>query len=100
MNEEEILLDNLLKIINGIDWKKIINYVKNLQHQLEEKDKIIDEAMEYFIEDCPYSVAFKNEEEYKKVQKLCNCENCQDDYKKCWLKYLENEILERGKNEK
>lgn len=31
MNEEEILLDNLLNIINGIDWEKIINYIKNFQ---------------------------------------------------------------------
>lgn len=69
----------------------IFSYIKDLQHQLEEKEKLIDEVFNYVCEDCPYSVAWKDDEEYKKVYKLCDCKNCQEDYKKCWLKYLENE---------
>ena len=98
MNKED--LKKAIDIVSGIEVHSEAEAIakETLISYIELKDKVIDEAMEYFIEDCPYSIAFKDEEEYKKVQNLCNCENCQDDYKKCWLKYFENEILERGKN--
>ena len=69
--------------------KKVIN-LKNknnkLKNKLEEKDKLIDEILNYpfFISDCPYSLIGDGF-----VQELCDCDNCQDDYKKCWLKYFE-----------
>ena len=42
MTEEKILLNNLLKIINGIDWAKIINNIKDLKLQNSELKNIND----------------------------------------------------------
>ncbi len=72
--------------------------LKDLQHQLEEKDKIIDEILNdsWYTDECPIELSDFTKNDEKKF----NCENCQNDYKKCWLKYFENRILERGKNGK
>lgn len=74
--------------------EKLEKQNKRLRKRLKEKETIIDEAMEYFCEDCPYSVAWKDEE-IEKIKKICNCNNCEENFKKCWLKYLKNEIKER-----
>lgn len=42
MNKDEMLFNNLLKIINGIDWEKIINNIKDLQQQNSELKNIND----------------------------------------------------------
>ena len=101
----DILYPNIIE--DDLDY--FANYVSNgditnletVLHQLEEKDKVIDVMLDYISnDDCPASVCWLNENFNNEIKKLCNCENCQDDYKKCWLKYFENEILERSKNDK
>ena len=73
----------------------------SLQQQLEEKDKVIYEMLDFISnDDCPASVCWLDENFNNEIKKLCDCDNCQDYYKKCWLKYFKNEILERGKNGK
>lgn len=42
MNIDEMLFNTLLKIINGIDWEKIINNIKDLQQQKSELKNIND----------------------------------------------------------
>ena len=42
MNIDEMLFNTLLKIINGIDWEKIINNIKDLQQQNSELKNIND----------------------------------------------------------
>ena len=73
----------------------IEKYILDLERKLGEKDKIIDEILNhpFFTNECPYSSIGDGF-----VQELCDCDNCQEDYKKCWIKYFKNEILERGKN--
>ena len=66
---------------------------KRLQEKLEKKDKIIDEMLNFASFDfyCPYECFCDEEQdECDKVKKICDCEICKDDYKKCWLKYFEN----------
>lgn len=55
----------------------------------ERNSKILDKVLEYpcFTEECPLTI-FDNEE----VKELCNCENCNDTYKECWLKYYGKDI--------
>ena len=66
----------------------------SLQQQLEEKDKVIDEILDdgWFVEDCPMIL----NDFTKDDEKTFNCENCEDDHKKCWLKYFENKVKVRG----
>ena len=77
--------------------KQDYTQINILEMQLEEKDKIIDEMLNnpFFTGDCPYSLIGDGF-----IQELCDCDNCEDDYKKCWVKYFKNKILERGKNGK
>lgn len=86
--------DKIAKLEKKVENLK--NKNKKLQCKLEEKDKIIDEILNhpFFTNECPYSSIGDGF-----VQELCDCDNCQEDYKKCWIKYFKNEILERGKNE-
>ena len=84
MTEEKILLNNLLKIINGIDWAKIINNIKDLKLQNSElkniNDKLssalnsaeqrIDKAIEYIKK------TYQEDEDYKiPLENLC-LKNC------------------------
>ena len=66
---------------------------QKLQKQLQKKNKIIDEMLNYgiFDCDCPLGSELGNEE-------MFDCEHCQDTTKNCWLKYFENKIKRRGKN--
>ena len=86
--------DKIAKLEKKVENLK--NKNKKLQCKLEEKDKVINEILNhpFFTNECPYSSIGDGF-----VQELCDCDNCQEDYKKCWIKYFKNEILERGKNE-
>ena len=72
----------------------INTYINNLRieyrQELEEKDKIINEILEttYFENDCPLGVDLIKLKDF-------GCRNCQSDYKKCWLKYFKNKVLEK-----
>ncbi len=76
-------------------YEIVYRYILSLETKLEEKDKVIDEILNnpFFTNECPYSLIG-----YEFIQKLCDCDNCEEEYKKCWLKYFENKVLERGKN--
>ena len=91
------LPDNIKESDRKETYKIIPIIDEYLKHQLEEKDKVIDEILNhpFFTSECPCSSIGDGF-----VQELCDCDNCQEDYKKCWIKYFKNEILERGKNGK
>ena len=96
---DNLLLDNgLYKGVSAL--VEIEEHISNLydeideyKKQLEEKDKVIDEILNdsWYTDECPIEL----EDFTKESEKEFNCDNCQDDYKKCWLKYFENKILER-----
>ena len=54
-----------------------------------------------FSQECPLCLGFNDEKENKAQDVFYKdeyCENCTDDYKKCWLKYF-NKLNElRGDN--
>ena len=98
-NTRKAMLDSIDNI-HDIDFlkrelKKHLREEFNLQNQLQEKNKIIDEMLNYgiFDCDCPLGSELGN-------KKMFDCENCNDNSKKCWLKYFENKIKRRGKNGK
>ena len=113
MNKEiigKMLVDNARKaMLENVDKIDDVKFLQNelkehlrkefdLQQQFEEKNKVIDEILNFqsFTDDCPCIEIY----DYIKILNLCNCSfcKCKDDYKKCWIKYFENETLERGKN--
>ncbi len=75
--------------------KQDYTQINILEMKLAEKNKVIDEILNHdcFSGYCPLS-----EINDDNVEDICDCDNCIDDYKKCWLKYFKNKILERGKN--
>ena len=90
---------------------EIISPLLQKVEQLEEKDKeidrlnnIIDTMLEFsfFKEECPLNFGFGDEKEEKAQDVFYEddyCEeNCNDIYKKCWLKYFEKlQELKEGK---
>ncbi len=64
---------------------KLKNENQQLKEQLQQRDEVIDEILNtsYFDSDCPYSLIGDGW-----LQELCDCDNCQDTYKECWLKYF------------
>lgn len=98
--------------VNDRQAKLLLNYITNLQQKVEEKDKeidrlnnIIDTMLEFsfFKEECPLNFGFGDEKEEKAQDVFYEddyCEeNCNDIYKKCWLKYFEKlqELKENNK---
>ena len=82
-----------------LDVYLLLYYIENLKHKLQVKGKVINEILDFaFDKYCPYECFCDEEkEECSIVKKICNCNNCKKNYRKCWLKYFENKILERGK---
>ena len=87
--------DKIAKLEKKVENLK--NKNQKLQQQLEEQNKMINEILNntFFANECPYSLIGDGF-----TQELCDCDNCEDNYKKCWIKYFKNKILERGKNGK
>lgn len=86
--------------------------IKDLQQKVEQKDKeidrlnnIIDTILEFSFlkEECPLNFGFGDEKEEKAQDVFYEddyCEKtCNDDYKKCWLKYFERLQELKGSNE-
>ena len=73
---------------NNKEGNLLNNYIKDLQHQLEEKNKIIEEKNKCLLEIAKEEINFIN---YLKSKGI-NFDN------ENWVNELE-EILERGKNE-
>ncbi len=85
LNKEEI--DNLLFLlfndnITDCGKRKLKNYIVDLQHQLEEKDTVIDEAIEFLKEFHNFENRFKwCEEDY--IQTILKLEEILERDKKC-----------------
>ncbi len=71
-----------------VEEAKIIGgFIEQLQQENQQLNEVIDEILNnaYFNNDCPYSLTGDGW-----VQELCDCDNCQDTYKECWLRYFKN----------
>ena len=84
------LMDSIRHLKKIPTSDELIKENKNLRYQLKEKDKVIDEILNdsWYTDECPIEL----EDFTKENEKEFNCDNCQDDYKKCWLKYFENKL--------
>jgi predicted nuclease with TOPRIM domain len=107
INEEHQILNGMLrKEIERLndELKSDENYyVRNLKTIIKEKDKeierlnnIINTMLEFnlFAEECPLNFGYTERCNEEKAQDVFYeddyCEKtCNDDYKKCWLKYFE-----------
>lgn len=67
--------------------------INKQQSELKKKDNIID-LMTNFIEErineCPYDFWIDAEKEL-------NCNECEEDYKKCWRKYFDKKVIPEEK---
>jgi len=69
--------------------------IEQLVLEIERLNNIIDTMLEFsfFKEECPLNFGFADEKEEKAQDAIYEddyCEeNCNDIYKKCWLKYFE-----------
>lgn len=81
-----------------------LEYVKKLQQENKQLKDLIDTILNFsfFKEECPLNFSFEDNSKEDKAQDVFYedeyCENaCNDDYRKCWLKYFEKmQELERG----
>lgn len=91
----EAMVDSLLKAVK--EQEKEITRLNNLINTIFD--------FNFFKEECPLNFGFSDENEEKSQNVFYEddyCEkNCNDEYKKCWLKYFERlqELKEEGKNE-
>ena len=87
------------------DNQKLKNEVVYSKVEIERLNNIIDTILEFsfFKEECPLNFGFGEEKEEKAQDVFYEddyCEeNCNDIYKKCWLKYFEKlqELKENNK---
>ena len=103
-NEEELSFYQLVvKTFNQVCEER-----NSLEQALDENKKLINTILNFsfFKEECPLNFSFEDNSKEDKAQDVFYedeyCENaCNDDYRKCWLKYFEKmQELERdGKNE-
>lgn len=79
-------IEHLLRACKALDYS---------QKEIERLNNIIDTMLEFsfFKEECPLNFEFEDEKEEKAQDVIYEddyCEgNCNDIYKKCWLKYFE-----------
>ena len=104
--ENKILKENAEhndKVVDKVNWENQL--LKKENKQLKD---LIDTILNFsfFKEECPLNFSFEDNSKEDKAQDVFYedeyCENaCNDDYRKCWLKYFEKmQELERGgKNE-
>ena len=79
--------------------------IDNQREEIDRLNNIIDTILEFnfFKEECPLNFGFEEEKEEKAQDVFYEddyCEeNCNDIYKKCWLKYFEKlqELKENNK---
>lgn len=99
---------NINDLMSAVDrLNKVPDYNGLLKENKQLKD-LIDTILNFsfFKEECPLNFSFEDNSKEDKAQDVFYedeyCENaCNDDYRKCWLKYFEKmQELERdGKNE-
>ena len=94
--------------LDVIDWNILFEYIDKLQQENKQLKDLIDTILNFsfFKEECLLNFSFEDNSKEDKAQDVFYedeyCENaCNDDYRKCWLKYFEKmQELERdGKNE-
>ena len=91
--ENKILRENAEnndKVVAKVNWEN-----QSLKKQLEELKDLIDTILNFsfFKEECPLNFGFENNTNEDKSQSIFYedewCENnCNDNYKDCWLKYF------------
>lgn len=104
-NEEELSFYHLL--VNA--FNQVCEERKNLEQALDEIEKLINTILNFsfFKEECPLNFSFEDNSKEDKAQNIFYndeyCENnCNDNYKDCWLKYFKELQKAKGdvKNEK
>lgn len=101
MNEAEIK-----QMIEQIGYQEFYRYfqektklITNLQEENQKLVRVIDTILDFnfFKEECPLNFSFEDEKENKSLDVLYEdewCEtNCNDEYKRCWLRYF-NKLTE------
>ena len=108
----EIRLNELLnkiyyEYLDSHEAEEFIIYFKRLKQENARLNNLINTIFDFnfFKEECPLNFGFsdKNEEKSQNVfyeDDYCE-KNCNDEYKKCWLKYFERlqELKEEGKKD-
>ena len=100
--ENKILRENAEnndKVVDNVNWENML-----LKKENEQLKDLIDTILNFsfFKEECPLNFSFEDNSKEDKAQDVFYedeyCENaCNDDYRKCWLKYFEKmQELERG----
>ena len=101
--ENKILKENAEnndKVIDKVNWENML--LKKENEQLKDLiDTILNSS--FFKEECPLNFGFENTNEDKSQSIFYEdqwCENnCNDNYKDCWLKYFKKlQELEQGNN--
>ena len=103
--ENKILRENAEhndKVVDKVNWENML-----LKKENEQLKDLIDTILNFsfFKEECPLNFGFENNTNEDKSQSIFYedewCENnCNDNYKDCWLKYFKKlQELEGGMNE-
>jgi len=97
---------NLIAIVQQLpkdDIDFIQTYISIMEEKIERLNNIINTILDFnfFKEECPLNFGYQEECDEEKAQDVFYekeyCENCNDDYKKCWLKYF-NRLQELKEN--
>ena len=99
-NEEELSFYQLLvKTFNQVCEER-----NNLEQALDENNKLINTILNFsfFKEECPLNFSFEDNSKEDEAQNIFYndeyCENnCNDNYKDCWLKYFKE--LQKAKGD-
>ena len=103
--ENKILKENTEnndKVVDKVNWENML-----LKKENQELKDLIDTILNFsfFKEECPLNFRFENNTNEDKSQSIFYedewCENnCNDNYKDCWLKYFKKlQELEQGSDE-
>lgn len=114
MNKEELQNNYIEMLILDLEkhsfdyWEstqdEMVEALRKLQEENKQLKDLIDTMLNFsfFKEECPLNFSFEDNSKEDKAQDVFYedeyCENaCNDDYRKCWLKYFEKmQELERG----
>lgn len=99
-NEKELSFYQLL--VNA--FNRVCEERKNLEQALDENKKLINTILNFSFlkEECPLNFVFEDNSKEDKAQNIFYndeyCENnCNDNYKDCWLKYFKE--LQKAKGD-
>lgn len=116
MNEEKEFFKTCFNTVAGLEVKNesqaiakeiVLSEIENLQQENKQLKDLIDTILNFsfFKEECPLNFEFENSTNEDKSQSIFYedewCENnCNDNYKDCWLKYFKKlQELEKGSGE-